>query len=494
MRSIPRKLATSTLLALSAFAPGLGAAIRVDYRNPVAGDRFELLVSGAAPHATVQIVAVDDVGTVLGQIARERADGSGSLTHSLLVPAALAGGKMNFVVSEERVGAKPAQIAVRVVPPSLLVTGSAGGDAVLHHVPIAIDRENPFDLAASRAILLGPGRPGGAVRDGRNTRTFVVSDADRGVLSVIADGDDARLDVLLAPDLRDLVATPDGRSILVASGGFPGTNARLFIVPADAPTSARSVDLGFPFGPNGGRRIAVSDDGLRAFVTLDGALLREINLLALEPSNKLFAVGAPGLDEIRDLRVVGDRLVALTQKSGGATPDVIDARERSVSAVTNVDLGDPRRVSIARTSGRDATLDLAFAGGKLGLFLVDGAAGEVRVLDVETLASRGAYAVPPGADALLLTPDPGNDRGALLYGARTDASALRLFDLNTGLVAPEAVLGFAADALPVSGSSRQIDLFFVRNAANRVVAIRPDATAAVVLPLDIDIVAVSIGD
>lgn len=496
MHTSPSRIAASILLGVSLLAGSeeAHAQLRADHRNPVAGERMQILVSGATPYAVVQIVAVDDAGNVLGQVARQRADGSGSLSHALALPAALAGEKMNFVVNEERVGATPAQVTVRVVAPSLLLTGTVAGEAIHYRLPIAIDRENPFDLAGARVVHLGVGRPGGAVRDGRSTKTFVIADRDRGTLAILSDLDDTRVDVTLAPDLRDIVATPDGRTILVAAAGAPGSNARLFLVPSDDPSRARSIDLGFPFGTMGGRRIAVSEDGLRAFVTLDGALLREVDLLALEPSSKLFSVGAPGLDEIRDLRVVGDRLVALTRKAGAKPRDTVEPTERAASAVTNVDLADPRSALIARTHGRDAALDLASFDGKLALFVVDGGAGEVRVLDVATLESRGAYAVPPGADALLLTPDPQDARAALLYGARTPASSLRLFDLATGRFAPESALGFAADAFSVSGSSSLIDLFFLTDSAGRLVAIRPDATQAIALPLPVDLVAVSIGD
>lgn len=504
MRWNPKRNARLRSLALTCaiggFVPLAHGEIVVDYRNPVAGDRFELLVSRAEPYATLQIVAFDEATKLAGQVVpvRASADGSGSLRYALDLPAGLAGGKLNFFVSEERPGAARVQLSVRIVPPTLLVTGVARGGGVLYRVPIVGSGENPFDLANSELVRLGPASPGGAVRDGRKTKTFVVSDPGAGLLTVLGDADGSRLDLSIAPRLRGIQVTPDGRTVLLTAAGVEGANAQLFLVPTDEPQAFRSVDLGFPFGAKGGERIAVSEDGVRAFVTLDGALLREVNLLALEPGSKLFAVGAPGLDEIRDLRIVGDRLVALTGKAGAVRSEAerneLEPRDRALSAITHVDLADPRRAAIARASGRDSTLDLAVANGKLSLFLLDGGQGEVRVLDVETLAARGTFTVPAGADALLLTPDPTEARAALLYRAGQSDSYLRPLDLASGAIAAESPLRFAAHPQSITGLSSQIELFFVKDAADRLVAIRPDLSSATVLPLDIAIVAVSVGD
>jgi hypothetical protein len=478
-----------SLLTVALAAPAW-AEISLDYRNPVAGGDLELLVSKAAPYAELQVLALDERGVPLETLDTVRADASGSRAIEIPLPAGVAGQRFTFVVRENGATGASAQAVVRVVNPAILVTGQTQGSAVLYSVPVDADGESKIDFAAAEMIRLGNGEPGNAVRDGRATQTFVIADRAKGVLAVFADETGARRDLVLGTDLRSLATAPDGRTIFATVAGEPGSNGRLVALSAHDLSITKSIDLGYPFGPNGGFRIAFAADGTRAFLALDGAFLRDVNLLALEPGSRLFAVGAPGFDEIRDLRVVGDRLVALTARVDADR--VLDTRASNETAVTGVDLGAPRGAAMLRATGRDGSLDIALIGNKLSLFVLDGARNEVRVLDVATMAQQRSIGVPPGADALLLTPNPNTARAALLYEAGRPGSHLYPLDLGTGVLDDRATLGFPAEAMFVSGVSPLIDLFFVVDGEGRLVAIRTDGRSGSVFPLAIRIVAVSV--
>jgi hypothetical protein len=493
---IPRVLGALAVAGglLGAAGEPAQAQARLDYRTPVVGSPLELILEDATPFGSYVFVARagDGMRTPLGQASAD-ATGTAKLMVAEL-PVAAAGASFEFMavaldqLAPLDAAAPAAVVAIEIEAPSLLLTGREGGEAVLYRVPLdlAAGAATPFDLAGLERRSLGFGEPGAAVRDVRCERTFVIADAARGRLLALEDDPRlpaARLD--LEPGLRGIAVTPDGRSVLIVSAGDPaaGEAARLHVVEARPPFARSVVDLGFPLGAGGGR-VVVSSDGLRAFVTLDGAFLRDVDLIAGRPGSKLLAVGAPGQDEIRDLRVIAGSLVALTGRADNRF---------APSAITGFDIAYPKRGGSHRAAAQDDSLRFAQRSGDSSLFLLDGADGSVAVIDVATFRTRGAFAVPKGADALLLAPDPASTFGALLYGADEPGSEIRSVDLANQRVGDAEALGFAASAASVMGSSSAVDLLFVADDAGRLVALRPRTLERFVLPVPLAWTALSVG-
>lgn len=485
MRRISAWLVSNlVLVAVAAAQP------RVDYRSPVVGGSLELTIDGASPYADL-IVTLSASGRtdIVGSVV---ADASGTARLRLPpIPESAAGTTYTFAATDRLTGKRSEEVAVEIERPSLLLTGIESGRAVLWRVPLDLDAAatTPFRSAEVANFDLGTGRPGGAVRDGRASATFVISDVETGILRVIPDSGAPSLSLELGPNLRGIETSPDGRTILVAAAGRNGENGRLIILPADEPANWRALDLGYSLGRSGGR-IVVSSDGLRAFVSLDGAFLRDVDLLHDRTGSKLISVGAASQDEIRDLRIVAGNLFALTGRAGD---------EERPASVAGLDVANPKKSAVERTFQRDEELRIGSRNGKVSLFLLDGSFGEITVIDVATMAKQGSFTVPAGADALLLSPDTRSSLGALLYRAETPQAAVRAIDLAKETVGAESALGLAARATNVSGHSDRIDLLFVEEATGRrLLALTPDSAGGPLrvssLPLGMSLLQVSVGD
>ncbi len=476
-------------------ALGASAVPELDYRNPIAGEKLELFVGHATPYAWVDIVVLVNGNPIAPET--KLTDGSGFARFELPLPVDAVDKRFTITALERRTQTPSRSVDIDIVAPSLLISGRENGEAVLYRIPVEprLDAQDgassPLRMERMTRKVLGSGQPGGAVRDGHSTKTFVIADAEIGRVRVLED-DVTKAEITpldLTPDLRGIAISPDGRTVLVTAAGGRNGNGELILIPTSDPSVRTRIDLGYPLGVDGGRNIVVSEDGTRAFVALDGAFLRDVNLVALETGSKLFAVGTPGRDHVRDLRIVGDQLVALT---GHADPAVANG------AYSGVDITNPQRTGYYRTSSRESKFDLGSAAdGRLALFVLEkslpnGVAGEITVIDVATMSNRGSFAVPSGADALLLTPNPRSTRAALLYGAGTADATLRPLDLATHSVDVPHALGYPAQELAVQGSSTSVSLFFLKDATGRMRALRASDLVESTLPITIDIAAISI--
>lgn len=469
MRSVPLKL----LMTLCALLPAAGAfaQARLDFLHPVAGGTMEIVVDQIPPDAEV-LLALGSAGAVPA-----RADASGTARFRYDVPASGAGKTFEFIASIET--GEVAVSGVTIDLPQLLVTTDVGGRGRLVRVAAGGEDGRTFAHLATRD--LGPGLPGGAVRDGQRTKTFVVADREEGWLAVIPDdpsGFSSRHP--LAPDVRDIALTPDGRFVLVTSAGNDDAESVLAVF--DARTGEPSEHLSLePLGRHGGR-IVVTDDGLRAFVSVQGLYLLEVDLLRRELGD-LVGVGGPGQDEIKDLRLVDGRIFALTGRSD------------SVGYVTGLDTSDLRDARLSSPTRTEPRLGVARIAGEMSLLLLDGAQGTVTVLDAATMHFRDTFSVPAGAEALLFSPNPARSTGELLY-PRDGGTYGVLVDFESASLGVERQYDGRLSLLPVHGTATRIDLYFARAADGSLVLIEPDTLAPLsVPPLDGLVVhAISVAD
>lgn len=470
----------SAILLLTTALPALGAQPRMEYANPVAGSKLVLSVDRAEPGSQPSIFSP-------GLLRNEplAIDGSGCGRFEVDLAGVAPGTRLEYLLLGEDLG-ELARVQFVVQAPTLLLTGVAGREAWLYRVPMTADPAHPFAPNGITVVPLGPGVPGGAVRDARLQHTFVIADAVAGRVLWIDDASGVHPAIPGLPGaLRAIAATPDGRSILITSAGTGTSRGKLIVLDAAAPldpSRRRVVELD-PFGADGGR-IAISDDGLSAFVSVHGLYLRDVNLLTLEAGRLPFAVGGPGQDEIRDLRIVDGSLFALTgSRRESAGPN----------ALTGFDVADPRRDAQLETPGALPHIGLATSSSTAAVLLVDATYGEVTVIDARTMLRRGSFSVPPGADALLLSPNPHSSLGALLYRESAAGASALPIDLDRFAFGDKRDIG-AARYVPVTGRSDRIDHLFVAIDGGGILALAADAgLATALLPLPIEVMAISAG-
>lgn len=466
MRAIVPTLAAAFALGATA----LGQSARLEFAHPIAGSEMVLTVDRAPPGRPVVLALM--TGAAQTEVDRSIADGSGCARFRIPVAAAVAGEEFVFVAQVDGAATEP--VAVRIQAPTLLVTGIAGDVAVLERVPV-LDREGrAFPRALRSRIELGPGlSPGGAVLDARAERIFAIADAPSGLLRTVGPDGSNLGDVRLRPGLRGIAISGD--RLLVASGGAGGELGTVTLLDArgrGAPVILAEVDVG-PLGTDGGR-IVVAADRLRAFIAIGGLYLREVNLLR-STAGALVKVGGPGQDRLRDLRLVDGNLFALTSRGvGGGALTGLEVRDLASAAWQNLPRGGAKG-------------GVGFAIGARSLVVLDGEGAAVTVVNARTMRATGVFAVPPGADALVLTPNPDQDDCLLLYGegeARPVALPLSLADFRTGTA---RALDFSARALPVQGFSTLIDWLFLGNGADEVFALDPERGADAPIALGLNL-------
>lgn len=469
-RTTMAKVATLLLLgATSALAQP-----RVDFRDPVFGGVMQVIVDHAYPNAAIHLAAFvadaagrPDPANPIGEpMPIGYTDASGSLRHGfdLTDPSWRERDvAISLIVSDDPADpnrwSEPVALRIEAAPSLLITAVDAGGNAFLYQWQLGAD------LPSARHPL-GRGNPGGAVRDGRHQKIYAVADAARGEVRILRDallGDDAGLQrsLLLGTDLRGIAVTPDGRQVLFTAAR--NGDSRLYLV--DTRTDEVREMAIDPLGPDGGR-IVVSEDGMTAFVVIRNLYIRQIHLLH-QSLGYLLAVGDPGQTEIRDLRMAQGNLFALTGRGR-------DDGTGSVTGVATADLRNVAQYGRLRTGPRIGTASKGTPDGPLpALFVLDGAAGTVSVIDARTMQRRGELAVPPGAEALLLTPDPAHTRGLLLYGEPATPSQARRIDFAPagGLeveIGEPRDLGFPAEAVAMLGTSARVHEFAVRDDLGRV--------------------------
>ena len=481
----------NTLLAILLALPAALAQAqeaRLDYSSPVVREEMSVLVDRLAPGTTValslkQIDSARFADTPLVKVA----DASGCARFEVPVPPQSEGQTWHLQAILNEGGRRRVleSVEVRFQLPQIVVTGTENGRAVASRLYVTGLPERPF-VEADRWDF-GPGRPGGAVRDGRGTMTFVVSDADNGLVTVMRDkelGGELIADLVIPRDVRGISITPDGRYVLVTSAGS-GSESYLTILDARAEQpdqiKRREIQLD-PLGPVGGK-IAVAPGGLRAFVSVRGVFLREVDLLAGQPG-ALVTVGGAAQEVVRDLRIVDGFLYALT------------ARGDQVTYLTGLELGNMGDLGNLIEEGPDlnvSNIGVSSVRGHGALLLLNGEGGKLTVIDTETMQRTGEpVSVQPGALALLLSPHPDRESGGLLYATDDGRSELRpisfdLFDVGDPIPFP-----FLARALPVFGTSAQIDWFFLAGPGGRAFGVDPDSLRSSYLGLPFQAHAVSV--
>ncbi|MFH0945451.1 MAG: hypothetical protein V2A76_09675 [Planctomycetota bacterium] len=467
---------------------------RLDYSSPVVRQEMDVLVDRLAPGTTValrmklkQMDSARIADTPFVEVAVEVADASGCARFEVPVPAEFAG-QTWWLQARLPEGGRFRElegVPVRFQWPQIVVTGTENGRAVGSRLYATDSLQRPF-VEAERWSF-GPGRPGGAVRDARGTRTFIVTDAENGRLAVYRDGELGGGLIAEWPiprDVRGITITPDGRYVLVTSAGA-GSESYLTILDAGAEQSdqiMRSQILLDPLGPVGGK-IAVGPGGLRAFVSVRGVFLREVDLLAGQPG-ALVTVGGAAQEVIRDLRIVDGFLYALT------------ARGDQVTYLTGLELGNLGDLGNLIEEGPDlnvSSIGVSSVRGHGALLLLNGEGGKVTVIDTETMQRTGdLISVQPGALALLLSPDPVRSSGALLYASEGGGSELRPIGFDLFDVGEPVPFPFRARPLPVFGVSEQVDWFFLAGPGGRAFVVDPDSLRAIYLGLSFQAHSVSV--
>lgn len=458
--------------ALSAFASGqtpdfrdsrnLDYSPRLDYSHPVAGGELSVVVDRVAPYSPVELWLSDT------HLESRIADASGCARFSYPVPHEIVGqdAVLRAIVNDATVnGTGQVELPIRFSHPSLLVTGVRDGSSWLVRVDVTGNRSVPF--VPYPAVRLGSGRPGSAVRNSRGTKTFVMADVDAGRVMVVPDAPTVPVGHLqLPPNLRDIVATPDGRFVLVSSAGATTSNGASssisFLSVLDAETDqVVGQALLEPFGADGGSIVA-TEDGQRAFVSVDGLYLQEVELRDGADARRLVAVGGPGQDRIKDVRVVDGFLFALT------------ASGDRLNYLTGLALADLNQARLEGPSRNGNFIGLGTVANRKSLLVMDGPGGEVRAFDVRTMSPGGVVKFAPGADALLLTPDPSGMTAAIVYSDPETSSVfpvdLRNLSLGTG-----REIGLLTSSLPVRGHSGSVRWFFLahRSGEGGLVALEP---------------------
>lgn len=469
-----RTLAASLLLSATAFAADLP---RLDFAHPVEGETMRIGIERARPNSVVHVGLTDENKQPLGITWRVVTDGAGSARIDWPLERGAAGRGFWLVAQNDGVTVETRGVFQL---PQLLVTGTASsGESYLLRIPVAAG-DNAF-APAFAPVNLGVGAPGGAVRDARGTKTYVVSDRVRGMLRVVPD--DVRLgasSIDLPADVRGIAITEDGRRIYVVSGGTtPERDGVLTILDTSLDRVVDSLVLD-ALGEDGGQ-IVLTRDGHRAFVSVRGLYVREINVRRSQ-LGALVAVGEPGQERITELRVVDGHVYALT--SG--------RKKRANASLTSVVVSNLRDAFQVR--GLDGSAGMAVGADRSGrvLFVLDGSGGEVTVLDAETLARRRTFQVPSGADALLLPPNESSERGAVLYADGLERTVARWFGADGIVDGPALELPLGAWAPPVLGSARFVDWMFVADAFD-LLAFRSEDVDAVRIPLPMRAAVVSIG-
>jgi len=478
------------LLALTAsMVAWVGAAAaqdaRLDYERPVVGETLQVLVDRVPPGARVGLTLRSDEsleGRTLPDLL-QIADASGCARFEFLVPAELAG--QGFWLSATLGGGlnrRTPETHVRFQQPQILVTGVSAGRAVASRIYVTGSEQNPFVLAESWTFE--PGRPGGAVRDGRGTRTFVVTDAEVGRIEVLRDlelGGGVIASLPLPGDIRGIAATPDGRFVLVTSAG-DGRNSVLSILDTREDRPGRILHsqlLLDPLGPSGGK-LVVAPGGLRAFVSVQGVFLREIDLFIRQPG-ALVTVGGAAQDEVRDLRIADGFLYALTGRSD------------QVTYLTGLEVGNLNHLHQEGPDLNVTSIGVGRSRGGGALLLLNGEGGQLTVIDTETMQRTGdPITIQPGALALLLSPDPSRDTGGLLYPSGVQGSEVRPIGFERFEVGEPIQFPFQARPLPVHGQSARIDWFFLADDRGRAFVLEPDTLRSIDLELPFDARAVSV--
>jgi hypothetical protein len=199
-------------------------------------------------------------------------------------------------------GAQLAALELRVQPPMLVLPSAQGlmrlslldGSLLLPAIPA--------EGGLRGMALSSDGLSAAVLRDGGLLQTLAARDWTGAPLSTRA----------FDPATDVLAGGPAGAAFLLARpGGLPFPDAASLLFPDEGALRLEPMAQAV-----GGRRVALSADGLTAFVAEDDLVVREIDLLAREP-RALLSVGLPGDRAVADLLLDGRRLLVATRGAAG---------------------------------------------------------------------------------------------------------------------------------------------------------------------------------
>lgn len=469
MSSLRQRLAALTLGAalLAGAAAGQEAPALLHHNFPLAGGPLVLVVEGlapgedvvlslldaaAAPRALAEelaasaserfVMALQDPASEPGALASLwRADARGRLLLSVPLEAADAGRPVSLAV--RRLGeARGALLELRVQPPTLVLPGPSGHARLSLLDGARLDPDLPPEGGLLGLAFSDDGTRGYLLREGGRLQILSATAWAGAPLATLAF--DAATDVL--------AGGPAGAAFLLARPGgtpFAAPGRALFL---DRDQSLLLEPLAQAVA---GRRVALSDDGLTAFVAEDDLVIRELDL-ASRTTRALLPAGLAGDRAVADLVLDGRRLLVATRGPAGrpGALTVLDL-DRGWLSVLALAIDPARLVSL----GEGRTLVVP-ADGSVAELLQDGVpAGRVTapgsLLDAAPHA-RGALLLSAAADGTrgLAFLAPGSLRLQPLPGAVPPAA--RLVAPPAGVDGVVALLGDPSGAVhvwqPASGA------------------------------------------
>ncbi len=450
----------AALLAAAPALPAQASPVALHHNFPLAGGTLVVVADGLQPGEDVRVALLDAVNAPLSLVEELTASTSRQFRSPLPGPAVEAGTIQGLWRADERgrivitvalddpadadrpvslavwpsAAAEGAALQLHVQPPTLVLATAAGharlslldGRLLSPSIPAAGGlRGISFSADGARGYVL---RDGGLLQ--------VLAAANWGATPLSALAFDAAADVL--------AGGPAGAAFLLSRPGgqpFAAPGRALFLDQAALALEplAQPVD---------GRRVALSADGLTAFVAEDDLVVREVDV-ATRAARALLPVGLAGDQAVADLALDGRRLLVATRGAAGrpgalSTLDLdtgwLSTLRLAVQPARLVALGDGRVLVVPSAEG---PAELLQDGVPLGRVPVSG-----RLLDGAPVAGGALLlaAWPDGARSLSFLP-PGSLRGQALTLAVPAAS--RLAAPPAGLQGVVALLGDPSGAVHI---------------------------------------------
>ncbi|MFT7462604.1 MAG: hypothetical protein ACI9EF_000945 [Pseudohongiellaceae bacterium] len=326
MRLAPLLFALLLTVSGRAAAQSDGGLV-VHHSFPLAGDDLVLVIEGASPNAVIGIElemaseappsvqefltsgvfgavsAGGDILTVVGL-----ADSSGMLELVMTLDDPADAGRMVALSFFQQGSGARAECTLLVQPPSVVLPTSLGLQRVDLRTGEVLSPALPGNDSVRGLALSADGRVGYVLREGGALEVRSAEAWDRRpslVYSFDAGGEELAHGTASGPAF--IIVRPADSGL----AGLPSAGRLQFL-------DDRYDDLMIePLGQQvSGRRWAVSDDGLTAFVAEDDLLVREINLLT-GSSTMAFTAWYDGDLSVADMVLQGSRLLVLTRRPAG---------------------------------------------------------------------------------------------------------------------------------------------------------------------------------
>jgi len=366
---MPRSFLCAVLFALTALSVGVDAQVgapragvasaaahpTVHHGFPLAGESFSLVVDGLEPGGPVVARLVDALAAPpslqehpafvgLGDpLSADRqtvllADALGRLTLDVTFDHPEDPGRLIKLLFTDVTSGADVQAKLLVQPPMALLPTDAGlarielfnGMPLVPHVPLedtVLGASLSTDGLRFQALLTG------GVLQERSAHTW--SGPALGERVIHPRGDDLVTSTATGPAF--IVVRPEGEPFA----------PRGRLVPLEVGRPTLEVDpLALAVA---GRRWAVTDDGLTAYVAEDDLIVREVDLLGWAARTP-FTAGFHGDEVVADLAVVGDHLLVLSRRPRGL-PGSLTVLDLTTGSVTPFALDIDPRVVVGISEG-----------------------------------------------------------------------------------------------------------------------------------------------